>query len=404
MNNSVISGTWLPRTLLWSFLLFYCVVLFALDRHLVAKAARPDPETRVSVEHSGRFGDTPPYIVLKRGGVSEPVLSEVIAALKKEVPPRSINAKDTYTVVLSTSGVFRTFRVHYGGRKVVYVARLNSGKLAHAQMDMEVRSSRKTAFGRIKGSLWDSMLASGGSPALVMEFADAFAWNIDFLTETNDRDVYAMIWDEKSTSERVVGRQLLAVYYKGSAVGEKYAFYHDGEYYDEKGACLKRMFLRAPLQYKRISSYFTNRRYHPVLRIFRAHHAIDYAAPTGTPVSAIGEGTVRFAGWKGGLGNYVEISHPQSYATGYGHMNRIASNVRRGSRVHQGQVIGYVGSTGMSTGPHLDFRFLQNGTPLNFLKTKARSVSKSVSKKDLSGFVENAKQLRRQLEQSVAKL
>ena len=239
---------------------------------------------------------------------------------------------------------------------------------------------------------------------MVIEYADAFAWNIDFLTETNDGDTYAMIWDENSTSERVVGRQLLAVYYKGRATGEKYAFYHDGEYYDEKGACLKRMFLRAPLQYRRISSYFTNRRFHPVLRIFRAHHAIDYAAATGTPVSAIGDGTVKFAGWKGGLGNYIEISHPQSYASGYGHLSRIASTVRRGARVHQGQVIGFVGSTGLSTGPHLDFRFLQNGKPLNFLKTKARSVSKSVPGKALASFVESAKQYRRQLEQAVSKL
>lgn len=389
---------------MWAFLLFFCSTLFFLNRHLEKKAAIPDPETKVSVEQAGRFGDTPVYLVLKRSGLREPQLTEVIAALRKEVSPRSIDSKDTYSVVFSTGGVFRTFRVHHAGRKVYYVAQLNSGKLAHAQLDMEIKTARQTAAGTIKGSLWNSLLAKGGSPAMVMEYADAFAWNIDFLTETNDGDTYAMIWDENSTSERVVGRQLLAVYYKGRATGEKYAFYHDGEYYDEKGACLKRMFLRAPLQYRRISSYFTNRRFHPVLRIFRAHHAIDYAAATGTPVSAIGDGTVKFAGWKGGLGNYIEIAHPQSYASGYGHLSRIASSVRRGARVHQGQVIGFVGSTGLSTGPHLDFRFMQNGKPLNFLKTKARSVSKSVPGKALASFVENARQYRGQLELAVAKL
>ncbi|HOX23736.1 MAG TPA: hypothetical protein PLL10_09745, partial [Elusimicrobiales bacterium] len=254
--NKLVPQPWLPRLFLWSFLLFYCAALFLLDRHLVRKATLPDPETRVSVERSGRFGDTPLYLVLKRNGLREPELSAVIDSFKKEVSPRVLLEKDSYTLVFSTAGAFRTFRVHHAGRKVFYVAKLNSGKLAHKSLDLETQVTRRTAAGIIHDSLWNSMLARGGSPAMVMEFADAFAWNIDFLTETNDGDVYAMIWDETATRERVVSRELLAVYYKGRAVGEKAAFLYGGEYYDEKGACLKRMFLRAPLQYRRISSYF----------------------------------------------------------------------------------------------------------------------------------------------------
>lgn len=399
-----IAQPWLARAFLWSFLAFYCAALFLLHRHLERKAALPEPETKVAVQYSGVFRNDPVYIVLKHSGVREPELSAVIQELKKDVQPRTILPQDTYMVALSTSGAFRTFRMHQGGRKIYYVARTNSGSLVRGKMDMEVRTEREVSAGVIRGSLWNAMMEQHLSPALVMEFADAFAWNIDFLTETNDGDTYAMVWEKQFTAERVIGREIKAVYYNGKASGRKTAFLFGGEYYDEKGECLKRMFLRAPLQYRRISSYFTNRRYHPILRIFRAHHAIDYAAPTGTPVSSIGEGTVKFAGWRGGLGNYIELSHPQGYTTGYGHLHRIAKGVTRGKRVQQGQLIGYVGTTGLSTGPHLDFRFLHNGTPLNFLKTKARSVSKSVSGKQRKEYLEQAAKLAAEMERAVSGL
>ena len=133
------------------------------------------------------------------------------------------------------------------------------------------------------------------------------------------------------------------------------------------------MFLRAPLHYRRISSYFTNRRFHPVLKYYRPHHGIDYAAPRGTPVSAVADGTVTFAGWKGGNGKLVMLKHGGGYSTTYGHLSGFARGVRSGRRVAQGDVVGYVGSTGLSSGPHLDFRIKQNGKPLNFLKIKYRS-------------------------------
>ncbi|NLO91098.1 MAG: M23 family metallopeptidase [Elusimicrobia bacterium] len=401
---SHIAQPWLARLFLWAFLAFFCAALFLLNGYLERKAAVPDPETKVEARYAGLFRSDPVYIVLKRAGVREPELSAVIQELKKDVKPRSILPDDTYMVALSTSGAFRGFQIHQGGRTIYYVARVNSGRLVRGKMNMEVRTEREVTAGVIKDSLWNSMVARRLSPALVMEFADAFAWNVDFLTETNDGDVYALVWEKKSTADRVIGREIKAVYYNGRASGKKAAFLSGGEYYDEKGECLKRMFLRAPLQYRRISSYFTNSRYHPILRIFRPHHAIDYAAPTGTPVSSIGEGTVKFAGWRGGLGNYVEIAHPQGYTSGYGHLHNIAKGVARGKRVQQGQLVGHVGTTGLSTGPHLDFRFLHNGTPLNFLKTKARSVSKSVPAKEKKAYLEQAAKLSAEMEKAIAGL
>jgi len=137
------------------------------------------------------------------------------------------------------------------------------------------------------------------------------------------------------------------------------------QYYDAEGNSLQRVFLKSPLNYRRISSYFSRRRFHPILKIYRPHYGVDYAAPTGTPVVTIGDGRVVYAGWKGGLGRYVEIRHNNVYTSCYGHLSRFAKGIRRGARVRQGQVIGYVGATGLATGPHLDFRVKRFGSYVN---------------------------------------
>jgi murein DD-endopeptidase MepM/ murein hydrolase activator NlpD len=137
------------------------------------------------------------------------------------------------------------------------------------------------------------------------------------------------------------------------------------EYYDCDGNSVRRVFLKSPLNYRRISSYFTHRRFHPILKIYRPHYGVDYAAPIGTPVVAIGDGRVTHAGWNGGMGNFVEIRHNNIYTSCYGHLSRYGKGVRSGVRVTQGQVIGYVGSTGLSTGPHLDFRVKKYGSYVN---------------------------------------
>ena len=146
------------------------------------------------------------------------------------------------------------------------------------------------------------------------------------------------------------------------------------EYFDAEGASLRRAFLHAPLNFRRISSGFTNRRFHPILRIWRPHHGTDYAAATGTPAVAVGDGVVFARGYEGGLGNVVKVRHNGTYSTYYGHLSRFAKGVNVGTRVRQGQVIGYVGSTGLSTGPHLHFEMIKNGTSVNFLTLKVPSV------------------------------
>jgi murein DD-endopeptidase MepM/ murein hydrolase activator NlpD len=234
---------------------------------------------------------------------------------------------------------------------------------------MPVSSVVFVTSGTLQSSLWEAMSDTGLPPAVIMDFADIFAWKIDFLTEPRKGDSFALVWEERKTAlGAACGRRITGAAYKGVETGEERGFYYGGAYYDEKGASLRRAFLRAPLSYRRISSYFSKARFHPVLRIYRPHNGIDYAAASGTPVSAISDGTVAFKGRKGGYGNFIELKHGGAYTSGYGHLRGFAKGLRTGARVNQGDVIGYVGMTGLATGPHLDFSFKVNGKFADFLK------------------------------------
>jgi murein DD-endopeptidase MepM/ murein hydrolase activator NlpD len=230
--------------------------------------------------------------------------------------------------------------------------------------------------GNIKASLWESAVKRYGlSPELVMDFADIFRYDIDFLTEVQEGDSFAVLFEEDFCQGQAVGagKIMAARFVNNGRTSE--AFYYEnadgtGDYYDGQGQSLKKMFLKSPLQYRRISSHFTHSRLHPILKIRRPHLGVDYAAPTGTPVEALGDGVVTFAGRKGGYGNLVIIQHGKTYTTQYGHLSKFAAGLKNGQRVTQGQLIAYVGSTGLSSGPHLDFRVQENGTFIDPLSVK----------------------------------
>ena len=201
-----------------------------------------------------------------------------------------------------------------------------------------------------------------------MRLSEVFAWQIDFFRiQRGDR--FRVVYEERTVDGTTIGPgDIVAAYFVHR--GRTYYAYRfdDGEgseYFDENGQSLRRELLKAPLRFSRISSRFTNRRFHPVLKRYRPHHGTDYAAPTGTPVLSVGDGTVQFAAYKGYNGNYVKIRHNATYTTGYLHLSRIADGLRPGATVKQGDTIGYVGSTGLSTGPHLDYRFWKNGTAID---------------------------------------
>lgn len=291
---------------------------------------------------------------------------------------------DVYAAAYSTAGAAAAFAVARG--EDIYRVSVGGGRFEAVKSSMPVAYTVREASGTLQSSLWEAMSAEGLPPALIMEFSDVFAWEIDFLTEPRKGDRFALVWEEGvSALGRRTGLRVKAAAYSGEQAGEARGYYHGGGYYNGKGNSLRRAFLRAPLSYRRISSYFSRARFHPILRRYRAHNGIDYAAPSGTPVSAIADGTVSFKGRKGGYGNFLELRHANSCVTGYGHLKGFASGLRAGSRVAQGQVIGYVGMTGLATGPHLDFSLKLNGRFTDFLKFRPPSVA-SLAGEKLAAF------------------
>ena len=227
----------------------------------------------------------------------------------------------------------------------------------------------------ISSSLWNDMLAAGVSPLLILSLSDIYAWTVDFFgLQKGDR--FRVFYDEKTCDGDVIAVDTVR-YAVFTHQGEDFpaVMFDQGDggniYWNEKGESMRKAFLKAPLQYSRISSGFSYARRHPVTRRVQPHTGVDYAAPAGTPVMTIGDGVVTSRRNEGAGGNVVRIRHNSVYSTAYLHLSRYASGLKVGQRVRQGEVIGYVGSTGRSTGPHLDFRVWKNGSPINPLKMES---------------------------------
>ncbi|WP_428897372.1 Peptidase family M23 [Parelusimicrobium proximum] len=329
---------------------------------------------------------TPLYTKLEQTGLDRREIYNITSKLDAIMYTRKLNPRDKFLISLTEDGKFSLLVVNKDLTNY-YVANVG-GELIAGIIDKEVRTTEKSASGKINSSLFVSMQSKGLNVPLIVDFTDVFSWNIDFNSETRNGDEYAVVYEEDATTDgMIVAQAVIAAKYKGSAAGTNYAYYFDGDFYDETGKMSKRMFLKSPISFRnvRITSRFSAARKHPILRIVRPHYGIDYAAPSGTPVETIGDGRVIFAGWKGGFGNYVEVSHANGFVSCYGHLK--SYNVKTGDKVKQGSVIGRVGSTGLSTGPHLDFRIREHGKYLDFLKMRNRNSSvKEIEKPKLAEF------------------
>jgi len=267
----------------------------------------------------------------------------------------------------------------------------------------------EVAEGVIRQSLWEAAVEGQGlDPEVVLSFSDIFSYDVDFFTEVRQGDAFQILFEKQyrrgeylgpgrvlAASYTNEGRRLTAYYYANGR-GE-------GGYYNENGQALKKMFLKSPLRYRRISSYFSRSRYHPILKIRRPHLGVDYAAPTGTPVETVGDGVVTFVGWKGGYGRFVQIKHGQGYTTSYAHLSRYAKGIKTGRRVRQGDLVGHVGASGLATGPHLDFRVKHNGhfiDPLSIKQTPAPPIKAGEKK----AFLARVQEVRAVMERRLAAL
>jgi murein DD-endopeptidase MepM/ murein hydrolase activator NlpD len=238
-------------------------------------------------------------------------------------------------------------------------------------VEREVEYCVESASGVITSSLWGAMDGAGHTDELIDMMADALAWAVDF-HHVQKNDEFRLVYEQKYVEEKPVGiGKLLGAYYK-SGNAEHYSIWFDSGnysgYYDQNGRTVKRAFLKAPVKYSRISSRFSNSRFHPVLKRYKGHYGTDYAAPYGTPIVAVADGTVSKASYTSGNGNYVKIRHDDVYETQYLHMQKFASGIRPGTRVKHNQGIGYVGSTGLATGPHVCFRFWKNGKQVDHFR------------------------------------
>lgn len=299
----------------------------------------------------------------------------ILAQLPENTADHEVGEGREFDVRMSTrTGDVRRMTLQLDADRVLTV----DGRTGlRARIDsVEVHTDTAVFSGTVRSSLYQALSEGHGDiprrerHRIADQIADEiFETRIDFSNDLNSGDSYQILYERTVRPDGTARRsRLLAVrFLLGKRLYDAYLFRHDGKdaWYDGKGQAMKRGFLRAPLEFRRISSGFSLGRFHPILHIMRAHVGIDYAASPGTPVRAVADGVVRTAGYSGGYGNVVEIAHGRGYTTRYGHLRGFARGVRAGSRVKQGDVIAYVGSTGLATGPHLHYEFRSNGRPIN---------------------------------------
>jgi murein DD-endopeptidase MepM/ murein hydrolase activator NlpD len=312
---------------------------------------------------------------------------------------RKIRSGNTYARITSRDSARRTLFFIYEINPIDFVVYDFRDSLRVYRDKKNVKMTVKTATGTITSSLWNCFAEQNHDVELGLALSDAYAWTVDFYGLQRG-DHFKVIYEEVHVDGRMVGidKILAAVFSSGNK--DFFAFYFPQQgkpaYFDEKGQSLQRSFLKAPLKFSRISSRFSKARRHPILRIVRPHYGVDYSAPRGTPVVALGDGRVGEAGFKGGYGRFISIHHNSSYTTTYAHLSGYAKGLKAGNHVSQGEVIGYVGSSGLSTGPHLDFRVYENGKPIDPLRLESPH-SKPVDSKDISSFSKTVQKYRNQL-------
>jgi murein DD-endopeptidase MepM/ murein hydrolase activator NlpD len=305
--------------------------------------------------------------------VTPAVLQQLNTLSKKVFDFRKVGANKKYTLIHEKDSLRTARTLVYEHNPIEYVIFHLKDSLMVEVCKREVITVEKTISGRIETSLSETIEQLSISNELTNKFVDIFGWQVDF-QRLQKGDQFKLIYEENSVEEKPISvGKILGIYFEHADQGY-YAFPFDQgdgiDYFDDKGNSLRKALLKYPIEFTRISSRYNLNRFHPVAKVFRAHLGTDFAAPTGTPIRSVGDGTVQEAQYSANNGNYVKIHHNGTYTTGYLHMSKIASGVVAGTRVRQGQTIGYVGSTGLATGPHLCYRFWRNGVQIDALRVE----------------------------------
>jgi len=315
--------------------------------------------------------------IFLENGISMNEIDQLIRNSDTVFDVRKIRAGNNYTLFCDTDSVARArYFVYEHDPTTSYIFSFNDS-LNITPYRKEIKKIIRYSSGTIETSLWEAMIADSLHPILVVELSEIFAWTVDFFG-LQKGDSFKVIYEELFIDNKSLGT--------GKIFGAQFTWagktttaipciqFGKESFFDCEGNSLRKAFLKAPLNFSRITSRFSSSRLHPILRIRRPHFGVDYSAPVGTPVHAIGDGRVVAAGTENGSGKMIKIVHNSVYTTAYLHLSRFGKGIVPGAFVKQGDIIGYVGSTGLSTGPHLDFRFYKNGSPVDPLTVEAPPV------------------------------
>ena len=320
------------------------------------------------------------YEELKKRGISSKEILDIVKSSKSTYRLDRVRAHTKFDIIWENSEKtqLRGVKFTLSARSDLHVDKVGE-KWITKLVEHPIDKKKRTFSGTVKSSLWESAAQSGMKPELIIGLTEIFAWQIDFSREVREGDQWRLVVEEKFVNQKSIGwGYILAAQYSqkdDTYTGIRYPPNDPmAAYYQEDGTSLRRMFLKSPMRFGRVSSRFSRRRFHPILKRNRPHLGVDYAAPTGTPVRSVGDGRVVYVGRNGGSGKMIKSKHNSIYTTAYLHLNGYAKKIRRGAKVKQGQTIGYVGSTGLATGPHLHFSFFKRGHYVDPLRIKFPSA------------------------------
>ncbi|HEY4497071.1 MAG TPA: peptidoglycan DD-metalloendopeptidase family protein [Candidatus Paceibacterota bacterium] len=308
-------------------------------------------------------------LVAEEIGVSpEETLSILEASKEKYNLAKIVEGRQISFVSDRETGVFNKVIYQINADEILAVQKTTDNTWTAERTAIPYEIEAEEIEGTIESSLFETIINSGGDERIALALSEVFAWQIDFAVDIRVEDSFKLVYEKRMLNGNYMGPgNILAAKFINDGAEYKGIYFASENskagYYDMEGNSLQKIFLKSPLSYKYISSGFSYNRLNPVTRSFHAHRAIDYAAPTGTPIISVGDGTVTLAGWNGAYGNTIKVRHNETYTTLYAHLSKFAVN--SGSKVKQGQIIGYVGSTGQSTGPHLHFEMYKNGSHTN---------------------------------------
>lgn len=319
------------------------------------------------VSHVIEKGDIPADVFMAFGKLNANDVASLLSAAENifDFTNLKINKKIDFHSSKETQKLEKI--VYYPTSERMVVASFDGEDFEVIKEDIPYIVEEKTTTVAIDEYLYKDALDEGLTAATIVEIADIFSFDVDFTTEIRQGDELKLVYEKRTldNEEAPDGKVLAAKFTNDGKSHFAYYFKDNDSHYDEDGNELVRQFLRAPLSYRKITSGYTGARLHPITKKVTAHYQIDYAAPVGTPVVATARGTITSAGWAGGWGNMIRMSHDNGYTTHYGHLSGYGTGVKTGASISQGQVIGFVGSTGWSTGPHLDYGMKLNNQPIN---------------------------------------